>query len=465
MVPFDNIALPLASVLASALLVERIIEGGKNVIDMLPKAVPNTALLPAEEAEQPLRELVDRHAQAEQRDQAESDAEDAARDIAKLKDQIAGLEGSTNDPAVAARLNALTEKLNGLVNQQARTAEWDEKVPISKVLVAPATDPDDGATARVLVLQLFAAATGIVVAHYAKLRLFTPLLAAGNFPVELDYLLTGLLVGGGSAPVHLLIRFISERRCPVEIEEAAAQPETEMEPLPAVEVMAPLAEPAVTDRETWVEIPYEGGIDRDILEGIHHRGQEPTLIVYHHTAMKNTATMEDLVRVIKERTDAHGNHWITGYHCVILGDATIAPFCRWDRYGNHAAGYNRQSLGVTFMGNFETDPRVPFSNPDGRYGPSRPPEAQLVNGARVVALWTLLYGIPLDFEKSIIPHRQIAKKTCPGGNFPYTAFKDLVRDFHTRWKGDPATLERIRQFALKPYLFDDPQQSALRRAS
>jgi hypothetical protein len=465
MIPFEQIAVPLASVLASALLVERIIEGGKNVIDMLPKAVPNTALLPVEEAEQPLRELVDRHARADQRDLAESEAESAAGEIARLNDQIAGLggqSGSGNDPAAAAELQTLTEQLNRLLDQQARAAEWDEKVPISKVLVAPATDPDDGATARALVLQLFAAATGIVVAHYAKLQLFSPLLG-GGLPVELDYLLTGLLIGGGSAPVHLLIRFISERRCPVEIEEVASQPEAE--PLPVVEVMAPAVQPVATDRESWIEIPYEGGIDRDILEGIHHRGQEPTLIVYHHTAMRHTATMEDLVRVIKERTDARGNHWVTGYHCVILGDATIAPFCRWDRYGNHAAGYNRQSLGLSFMGNFETDPRVPFSNPDGRYGPSRPPEAQLVNGARVVALWTLVYGIPADFDKCIIPHRQIAKKTCPGGNFPYAAFKDLVSDFHARWKQDPAMLERIRQFALKPYLFDRPQQNALRRAS
>jgi len=232
-----------------------------------------------------------------------------------------------------------------------------------------------------------------------------------------------------------------------------------------VQVMAPAAPPPETDPSTWVEIPYEGGIDRDILEGIHHRGQEPSMIVYHHTAMRHTASMEDLVRVIKERTDGHGNHWVTGYHCVILGDATIAPFCRWDRCGNHAAGYNRQSLGLTFMGNFETDPRVPFSNPDGRYGPSRPTEAQLVNGARVAALWTLLYTIEPDFEKAIIPHRQISSKSCPGGNFPYATFQDLVRDFHTRWKQDPVAQERIAQFALKPYLFQARRPLALLRAS
>jgi hypothetical protein len=133
--------------------------------------------------------------------------------------------------------------------------------------------------------------------------------------------------------------------------------------------------------------------------------------------------------------------------------------------GNEAAGYNRQSLGLTFMGNFETDPRVPFSNSDGRYGPSRPTEAQLVSGARVAALWTLLYDIAPDFDKLIIPHRQISSKSCPGSNFPYATFRDLVRDFHSRWKQDPVLQERIGQFALKPYLFQGPRPRALRRAS
>ncbi len=431
MVPIEQLAVPLASVLGSAVLVERIVEGGKNVVDLLPKPAPNVALLPAGEAERPLQQLLDRHAAAEVRDQAETDAE-AARD-----------SGTQSKQQVAA-------------------AEWDEQVPVSKVLVADATDADDGDTARVLVLQLFAAATGIVVAHFAKLHLFGPMLS-GGMPAELDYLLTGLLIGGGSAPVHLLIRFISDRRCPVEIEEAAAQPEAE--PVAVVEVMAPAPAPPETDPSSWMEIPYEGGIDRDVLQGIHFRGQDPTMIVYHHTAMRHTASMEDLVRVIKERTDTNGNHWVTGYHCVILGDATIAPFCRWDRYGNHAAGYNRQSLGLTFMGNFETDPRVPFSNSDGRYGPSRPTEAQLVSGARVAALWTLLYDIAPDFDKLIIPHRQISSKSCPGSNFPYATFRDLVRDFHSRWKQEPAAQERIGQFALKPYLFQEPRPRAMRRAS
>jgi len=43
-------------------------------------------------------------------------------------------------------------------------------------------------------------------------------------------------------------------------------------------------------------------------------------------------------------------------------------------------GFNRRSLGISFNGNFETNPNVPFSNPDSRYGPPRPMEPQLRAG-------------------------------------------------------------------------------------
>jgi len=138
---------------------------------------------------------------------------------------------------------------------------------------------------------------------------------------------------------------------------------------------------------------------------------------------------------------------------VILADGSIHAFCRWDRFGNHAAGHNLESLGVSFNGNFETDPRVPFANPDGRFGPPEPTEAQLDAGARVVALWTALYGVPVDFGNSIIPHRKIAPKTCPGGRFPYQEFEKLVTMYAQRWAEPGDARDRIATFKLKRYLY------------
>ena len=74
-------------------------------------------------------------------------------------------------------------------------------------------------------------------------------------------------------------------------------------------------------------------------------------------------------------------------------------------------------------------------------------------GARVVALWTLLYPIPLDFHTAIIPHKQIASKACPGSNFPYDGFEKLVTFYRQKWEQSTLAQERIGAFKLKPYVY------------
>jgi hypothetical protein len=198
-------------------------------------------------------------------------------------------------------------------------------------------------------------------------------------------------------------------------------------------------------------IQYYGGVDRDKLEWVHVRKANPIMIIYHHTAMNRSSSFEDVVNVIKSRTDSKGNHWITGYNCVITEGGGIHPFCRWDRYGNHAAGLNAKSLGLSFNGNFETDASIPFSNPDGRYGPPLPTDEQLDAGARIVALWCHIYDIPLDFDERIIPHSQVSDKTCPGKNFPTQMFRDLVSKYHSAWAtGDAKSY--IDTFSQKKYV-------------
>lgn len=257
--------------------------------------------------------------------------------------------------------------------------------------------------------------------------------------------------------MHILIRFITQRKIIVTentVPTGADETSTEIEKprIPAI-----ISTSAGNNNPAWIDIPYNGGVDRAELEWAHKRKKNPDLIVYHHTAMSSRSTFEDVVRVIKNRTDSKGNHWLTGYNCVVPFDGSIHPFCRWDRYGNHAAGYNRNSLGIAFNGNFETDPKVPYSNPDGRYGDARPSEVQLKAAARVVTLWTFLYPIEVDFEKSIIPHNKLSSKTCPGSEFPYDEFKKWVEFYRTRWDKSAAVKERIEEFKLKPYLYIDKE--------
>jgi hypothetical protein len=341
----------------------------------------------------------------------------------------------------------------------ANEKEWDERVHADTVLVQPATDPDDGETLRAFVIQLLGFAVGILLARIFNVQLFAALGAhlpfSDQLPLSppLDFVLTGLLIAGGSGPIHVLIQFISERKIPAEVmspaEEAAPAPTAGLPAAPAV-----ITTPADPAAEEWVDIPYDGGVDRDVLENVHHRDKNPNLVVYHHTAMGLNRTFEDVVNVIKSRTDAKGNRWLTGYHCVVLADGSIHPFCGWDRAGTHAAGYNNASLGIAFNGNFETDPKVPYSNPTGRYGPPRPTDMQLKAGAKVVTLWSFLYpDIKIDFEKSIIPHKKVADKPCPGSQFPYEEFKKLVAFYRGRWEKSASIKERIEAFKLKPFLY------------
>lgn len=455
-VAFETLARPLAVAAGLALGVERLLELLKNVTDLFPGSGTPTrpghrpgALARAEE------ELRAFHETQALRDRAEE-----ARALRTRMDR-----GEPLTPQERQRLEQTETLLED--GEPLPALELDEAFPPGTIVLQPATDADDGGALRALTLQLVAAAAGILAAHLFDVRLFEAL-APGAMPggVGTDYLLTGLLIGGGSGPVHLLIRFIGQRKVsapaeldrdeeperpslvvrPVTAEEAALLPPgaaapgtgSATSPGAASGAGAGAAVATVADPTTaWVEIPYEGGVDRDRLASVHVRRRDPDTIIYHHTAMRRSSTFEDVVRVIKDRRDSRGNPWITGYNCVVTEDGVVHPFCRWDRYGNHAAGWNARSLGIAVNGNFESDPNVPWSNPDGRYGPVEPSTGQLDSAARVVALWTLIYDIPLDFDERIIPHKNVSPKTCPGSDFPYDRFREQVTRYHEAWKEGP----------------------------
>lgn len=403
-IPFESVMVLLSAAIGLSLIIERILEIAKHLLKLLLKGAEGKRIPQMSEASRMIEDLKKTH-------ELEKDQEEE---------------------------------------------EWDERFSNATILVEPATDPDDGRTLKAFILQLLGFAAGIILARLSGLQLFNSFLAGSQaIPPWADYLLTGLLIGGGSAPVHVLIRFITQRKITAKPQLAPAE-EEEQKPPAATEIEAPaiISAPLIkAAADEWIDIPYNGGVDREKLEGVHKRKDNPNLIVYHHTAMSSQSTFEDVVRVIKNRTDSKGNHWITGYNCVITAGGSIHPFCRWDRYGNHAAGYNLRSLGLAFNGNYETNSSIPFSNPDGRMGPPRPTEAQLKAGARVVTLWTFLYGMEVDFKKAIIPHKEISNKTCPGSAFPYQEFEKWVEFYRRQWEKSTAIQERLEAFRLKPYLY------------
>ncbi|MBN1552071.1 N-acetylmuramoyl-L-alanine amidase [bacterium] len=461
-VTYAALAIPLGAALGFSITIERILELLSNVMDIF-FPTNNANLIPSgKEADDAHNEMLKKQNYNAIRKENENDS---AKKIDELTKRI---EIETDQ----AKRNELKKELAAAEKE----SPWDEKHQGIVILVQDATDPDEGNTLKHFIAHAIGFALGILFAHFAQIKLFTAFMTAlgnhGTIPIWLDYIFTGLLIGGGSAPIHFLIGFITHRKIvdpdnvetkdsisPQQSSQGTAVTSTAVSIAP--DNSPPSAAPSapaliITNPGTanWIDIPYTGGVDAVVLESIHVRQKKPDSIYYHHTAMSSSSTFDDVVKTIKNHTDKNGNHWVTGYHCVILSDGSISPFCRWDRYGNHATGYNMNSLGIAFNGNFETNPKIPFSNPDGRCGEPRPTEVQLVSGGRIVALWSLVYGIPCDFNRSIMPHNKVSDKTCPGTQFPYDQFKRIVEDFITQWNKSPTVMEKIEQFKIKPFVFD-----------
>jgi hypothetical protein len=447
----------LTAVLGLSLLVERFLELFKNIIEPFLGRSKDRAGPPPGATESKIAAVARTYAIDSQ----------VVIDKAGNADYESGIK-ALETAAKAAGSDGQRLELEARARDLYASSEVKEAYPISKVLVVPATDPDDGTTFRAFMLQALGFAAGIIVSRCSGVGLFGQIFDQ-NIPNWLDFVLTGLLIGGGSAPIHVLIRFVTERKALYDAlnknsgstdspspSETASTGSASSASSPVVHLAA---DPALAE---WEDVPYDGGVDKELLEDIQRRKGIIDTVIYHHTAMRSTSSFGDVVKVIKDRTDPDGKHWLTGYNCVILADGSIHAFCRWDRYGSHAGAWNPRSLGLAFNGNFETDPNIPYSNPNGAYGPSRPTEAQLRAGARVVALWSFLYPAiwpdkkqDPDFVDRIMPHSKVSPdgKTCPGTSFPKKEFQEWIVHYGELWDGSPAVTAKIAAFKLKPYLF------------
>ncbi len=434
---FQTTMLLLSVALGLSFVVERFLEGLDGIIKrvLLSEGSPfaDTAP-PPEKVIEDLRERAD----AEAETQAVEELEETK---AKLQFEADGLS-DREKTKLAKRAAELETK--GLDTSK---TEQNKRFSEATVFVEKAKPKNAERTALVFWLQMVGTFTGVVVCFVSNFGLFGALGVFADAPSSLDYALTGILIGAGSQPVHFLIQFITQRK-PIEL---SVSTRTEVESAEESEQKTAPEAPVVITRPAKsapiIDIAYAGGVDREIMENRNRRPGDPNLIIYHHTAMHSDASFADVVKVIKDKG------WSTGYHCVVLADGSIHPFCRWDRFGSHAKGYNRQSLGVTLNGNFEPNPSVPFANVNGRMGNLRPTDAQLLSAAKVVALWCHLYKIDVDFDESVIPHKKISEKTCPGSNFPYDSFKELVETVYNRWSADSAAEEELEVWKKKQYLY------------
>lgn len=381
-------------------------------------------------------------------------ARDHARAVARdLRTRLEALDAVSLPVRQERRRAALRADIDTLADgRPARTHEAAEGYPPITVLVEPARPPDAEKTAQVFWLQVIGTFGGVVTCFVAEFGLFDALDVFQGVRPAIDYTLTGVLIGSGSQPIHVLIKFLDQRGL-VDLQ-APALPSTAeetSEPSAADEPTGPAAR-----REARLQVPYAGGVDPALVARRQPaRDAAPDVVVFHHTAMHSNTTFDDVVRVIQDQRG-----WATAYHCVILADGSIHPFCRWDYVGNHARGANLRSIGIALNGNFETNPSTPGANDRGQFGLRTPSDAQLESAARVTALWCHLYDIPLNFPADgvapgIVPHNQVRPTACPGSNFPLARFEQQVRTVHARWAADDAAQAEIAQFKQKARIYPE----------
>ncbi len=325
---------------------------------------------------------------------------------------------------------ATRERTEDLVGEDGEQSETYGPVLFAMDALQPR---DSVETTQVFLLQVVGVVVGVVLCWIAKFGLFGPLNVFSGISGSLDWVLTGILIGGGSQPIHFLIQFLNQRK----IVEAGPA-----EILPIVDSSGVIVDLSDNDPDTSfykiLDVPYNGGYKPESLENRNFRPAPPDLIVYHHTALHSNAAFADVVREIVEVKG-----WSTGYHSVIAGDGTINNFARWDRTGVHALGVNQRSLGIALNGNFHSDPGDPFSNDQGQFGNMRPTDIQLLSAAKVVALWCHLYQIPVKFGETIVSHREVRATACSGSNFPYGPFEALVQNCYDAWNTHEAQTELI----------------------
>ena len=125
-------------------------------------------------------------------------------------------------------------------------------------------------------------------------------------------------------------------------------------------------------------------------------------IVLHHAAAKTCS-----VRDVHEWHLAKGWNGI-GYHFFVAKDGTIWTGRPLNAVGAHAYGVNSVSVGVCFEGNFESETMTETQRNAGLW---------LVN-------WLLEKYPAADVKK----HSDFNATACPGHNFPFADFKNLVSD-------------------------------------
>ncbi|XP_039750056.1 peptidoglycan recognition protein-like [Pararge aegeria] len=86
------------------------------------------------------------------------------------------------------------------------------------------------------------------------------------------------------------------------------------------------------------------------------------IVIIQHTATPGCSAdneCEELIRNIQENHMEQQKFWDIGMSFVVGGNAKVYEGSGWLHVGAHTYGYNRRSIGISFLGNYNNDEPTP----------------------------------------------------------------------------------------------------------
>ncbi|KAM3967304.1 peptidoglycan recognition protein-like [Aphomia sociella] len=83
------------------------------------------------------------------------------------------------------------------------------------------------------------------------------------------------------------------------------------------------------------------------------------LVIIEHTVTPTCNTdrgCANIVRSIQNSQMENRNFWDIGYNFIVGGNGKVYEGSGWLHVGAHTIGYNKRSIGIAFIGNFNNDP-------------------------------------------------------------------------------------------------------------
>ncbi len=297
---------------------------------------------------------------------------------------------------------------------------------------------------KMLIMQSIGILTGITVCKLGNLGIFHQLGLGTQALTWWDVALSGILISGGSEPIHQMINFLNDHSDQLKVRRLELENEQ-----PTVETIEKKS------GFPHLGLEYHGGLDPK-KPGHGLRKVNPKFIVIHHSSTDSRASFEDIVRLErKERRNEKGTYVLDpSYHCVITIDGQYHNYCRWDSVGWHVARGSRvsnaNSLGLCFVGKFNLTEEEKLNQRIVNL--RRPNEAQIETGAKVIALWRYLYDLG---EVNIIAHSRVKRghTDCPGNNFPFDRIVAKSTQILNQWKEDKVIRQELEQFKRLKYIY------------